>query len=188
VRLVRVGNGRAIGDEGRTKLRVVPLSCTTFTMRSSFNVILGLWKIELLNSTSNLPFNKACSDAYTIHDRLSDFSKWRGDQTDNDSGLFHLMSMCPTKSSNGASTTVGVAWTNRVCSRDAFAQNGQYSSGTGITTKQENNDETWLVVAHEIGHNFGRPQFPRLSPGVGQAAKLTQRCCTLTSGGPRVPP
>jgi hypothetical protein len=50
----------------------------------SFNVTLGLIKMEILDQNCpktvdpKFPFNRPCEDPYTINDRLSDFSQWRG--------------------------------------------------------------------------------------------------------------
>ena len=115
-----------------------------------FNVILGLLQIIILNSTDTHAFNQVCATSYTITNRLSDFSQFRGQQTSDDSGLFHLMSNCPT------GTTVGIAWLNLVCTKSSFSQSSssgtQYVSGAAVSTIIP---EQWLVVAHEIGHNFG---------------------------------
>ena len=58
-----------------------------------FNIFLGLIDIRLQEACGGLGFNRACSDTYTITNRLSDFSKWRGTQP-LDAGLWHLMSSC----------------------------------------------------------------------------------------------
>ncbi|CAG8846386.1 15356_t:CDS:2, partial [Racocetra persica] len=61
----------------------------------TFNVTLGLIYIEIQDltcpSTPNPAWNRPCSDSYSISDRLSDFSKWRGD---DGAALWHLMSKC----------------------------------------------------------------------------------------------
>jgi hypothetical protein len=42
----------------------------------------------------NTAWNTACSSTYTISDRLSDFSEWRGSLGNDGAGLWHLMTQC----------------------------------------------------------------------------------------------
>lgn len=66
----------------------------------TFNVSLGLIYIQM--SSSQCPrhpkpatnWNQACSNYYTINDRLSDFSMWRGKRGDDGAALWHLMTKC----------------------------------------------------------------------------------------------
>ncbi|CAG8613941.1 6033_t:CDS:10, partial [Funneliformis caledonium] len=119
----------------------------------TFNVTLGLIKIEILpqlcpkTPDPAFPFNRPCEEKYTINDRLSDFSQWRGKSPDDGAGLWHLMSKCNT------GTKVGVAWLGQLCKSESTLQDqGQYVSGTGVSTVVK---EEWKVVAHEVGHGFG---------------------------------
>ncbi|KAI8099578.1 Metallo-peptidase family M12-domain-containing protein [Halteromyces radiatus] len=122
------------------------------------NIGLGLINITIMNSVcptsvdSNNPWNRDCSDSYSISTRLSDFSQWRGNIADQ-AGLWHLMTNCPT----GAE--LGVAWTKALCQTKATAQSSQtpgggteYVSGTGVSSVVR---DEWKVVAHEVGHGFG---------------------------------
>jgi hypothetical protein len=102
-------------------------------------------------STCGTPaFNVQCSSSYTINQRLSDFSSWRGSQN-ADAGLWHLMSNCST------GPTIGLAWLNMLCTTSVISQTNNdkttsYVSGTGISTA---NPQEFMVIAHEIGHNWG---------------------------------
>lgn len=53
-------------------------------------------------------WNVPCSGAY-LDSRLSLFSQWRGNKGSDGSGLWHLMSGCPTGSE------VGIAWLATLC-------------------------------------------------------------------------
>lgn len=116
----------------------------------SFNVQLGLIEIITMPTCGGASFNQAFSNGYTIKNRLSDFSKWRGESKNASAGLWHLMS-------NGSTLpTVGLAWLNMLCQTTSFDQQGssgtEYVSGTAVSTVTSNE---WMVVAHETGHNFG---------------------------------
>jgi Metallo-peptidase family M12B Reprolysin-like len=93
-------------------------------------------------------WNVECSDSYTIASRLSDFSKWRGLQTNDTNGVWHLMSKCATQPS------VGIAWLGMLCQTADQVQgsgtSAQHVSGTGVSTIVP---VEWKVTAHEIGHN-----------------------------------
>ncbi|KAJ3326561.1 hypothetical protein HDU91_004611, partial [Kappamyces sp. JEL0680] len=123
---------------------------------STFNVQLGVAKVLLQEScnspasVTSLPWNQDCTNpAYTIQNRLSDFSQWRGTQQDG-MGLWHLMTKCNTQ------PAVGIAWVSQLCTTSANAQNtgsgNQIVSGTGVSSITP---VEWKVVAHEIGHGFG---------------------------------
>lgn len=117
----------------------------------SFNVQLGVAKVFIQEScTPNDPvltWNRDCSNAeYTISNRLSDFSKWRGNQNDN-FGLWHLMTKCNTL------PAVGIAWLGTLCQNKVLEQDGNSVSGAGVSSIVA---VEWKVIAHEIGHNFGR--------------------------------
>jgi hypothetical protein len=116
----------------------------------TFNVQLGVAKVFIQEScTPNDPvltWNRDCSNAgYTISNRLSDFSKWRGSQSDN-FGLWHLMTKCNTL------PAVGIAWLGTLCQNKVLEQDGNSVSGTGVSSIVA---VEWKVVAHEIGHNLG---------------------------------
>ncbi|CAG8564596.1 7452_t:CDS:10 [Diversispora eburnea] len=120
---------------------------------ASFNVTLGLIKIEIQDQTcpttvnQSIPWNRPCSTDYSINTRLSDFSKWRGTLGNDGAALWHLMSKCNTDSK------VGVAWLGQLCQYSSSQNSGDqsYVSGTGVSTITK---DEWKVVAHEIGHGF----------------------------------
>ena len=64
---------------------------------NSFNVQLALVKVSIEQTCTpddaSKTWNRDCSSGYTISDRLSDFSKWRGTVKD-EAGLWHLMTKC----------------------------------------------------------------------------------------------
>ncbi|CAG8696745.1 17214_t:CDS:10, partial [Gigaspora rosea] len=142
----------------------------------TFNVTLGLIYIEIQDSncpsTPNPAWNRPCSDSYSISQRLSDFSKWRGD---DGAALWHLMSKCNT------GTKVGIAWLGQLCQTSATAQSngtGQaFVSGTGVSTIVK---DEWKVVAHEIGHGFGAYHDCTSSTCPCSSVNDACACCPLS--------
>ncbi|KAI8090415.1 Metallo-peptidase family M12-domain-containing protein [Thamnidium elegans] len=123
----------------------------------TFNVSLGLIYLQI--SVPECPpkpkpmiaWNQVCSNFYTINDRLSDFSLWRGKKGDDGAALWHLMTKCST------GVKVGIAWLSQLCETQVSQQiedDGSYEwvSGTGVSSITR---DEWKVVAHEIGHGFG---------------------------------
>lgn len=64
----------------------------------TFNVQLAVIEVKIMSGCGDflgetLEWNRLCTDSYTINRRLSDFSKWRGEKSEQDeAGLWHLMS------------------------------------------------------------------------------------------------
>lgn len=121
--------------------------------KSTFNVSLGILHINVQDPScpatapSDAPWNVPCNNTnVTLNDRLSLFSQWRGTQGDDGTGLWHLMSGCPT------GTEVGVAWLGTLCQQSSSGSPGSFVSGTAVSTP---GITEWEVVTHEIGHNFG---------------------------------
>ena len=79
-------------------------------------------------------------------DELASFRSTEANQNAN--GLTHLWTGKNIESDSGNSSTVGIAYTGALCSRQFGAG---LSEGRGSTTFDS------LVAAHEIGHNFGAP-------------------------------
>ncbi|KAF9938922.1 hypothetical protein BGZ65_011906, partial [Modicella reniformis] len=125
---------------------------------STFNIALGVIALNITSENcpatpvEGMKWNQDCSTSYTIDQRLSDFSFWRGEgsRAEDGAGLWHLMTKC----NSGA--VVGIAWTKALCqmSTNTQTQGGsiQYTAGTGVSSITPNE---WMVVAHEIGHGFG---------------------------------
>ncbi|KAF9177299.1 hypothetical protein BGZ50_008907 [Haplosporangium sp. Z 11] len=147
---------------------------------STFNVALGVIALNIMSE--NCPaapikgeeWNQDCSTGYSIDQRLSDFSFWRGqDGRQNDgAGLWHLMTKC------NSGSVVGIAWTTALCQMKTQPQNAQggiqYTAGTGVSSITPNE---WMVVAHEIGHGFGA-----IHDCTSQTCPPTSgQCCPLSS-------
>ena len=119
---------------------------------NTFNVDLAIIEVDIQQActpyNSTTQWNQGCSDAYTINDRLSDFSRWRGQKAPDQAGLWHLLTNCPSGPS------VGIAWLSTLCETTSTAQqsNGQtqYVSGAAVSSIVTTE---WKVVAHEIGHS-----------------------------------
>ncbi|KAF9079751.1 hypothetical protein BGX23_003309 [Mortierella sp. AD031] len=147
---------------------------------STFNIALGIIAMEI--ESMNCPkvpvkgkaWNQECSMDYTINDRLSDFSFWRGQRSKDGAGLWHLMTQCST----GA--IVGIAWTGALCQMSAQTQGTptQYTAGTGVSSISPNE---WMVVAHEIGHGFGANHDCTAASCVSPSAVATAACCPFST-------
>ncbi|KAG9064683.1 hypothetical protein KI688_002941 [Linnemannia hyalina] len=158
---------------------------------STFNIALGIIAVEI--ESMNCPktpvkgkvWNQECSKNYTMNDRLSDFSYWRGKRAKDGAGLWHLMTQC----SSGA--IVGIAWTGAVCQMASQSQGGstssgigvaatptQYTAGTGVSSVSPNE---WMVVAHEIGHGFGANHDCTATSCVSASAIAAAACCPYST-------
>ena len=121
--------------------------------RSTFNISLGVVQLNVQTGScpstvsNDLRWNQGCTDGYTLDNRLSDFSAWRGTQDANGTGLWHLMTACASGNSE-----IGVAWLGTLCRTEAIQSDGSAVAGTGVSSATTRD---WEVMAHEIGHNFG---------------------------------
>ncbi|KAG0197567.1 hypothetical protein BGX28_008973, partial [Mortierella sp. GBA30] len=146
------------GTIGARKQIFADFNTASGIYESTFNVALGVIKLTIM--TENCPatpvkgeeWNQDCSAGYTISQRLSDFSFWRGQdgRADDGAGLWHLMTKC------NSGPVVGIAWTKALCQMKTLPQPAQgqqqFTAGTGVSSVTPNE---WMVVAHEIGHGFG---------------------------------
>jgi len=114
----------------------------------TLRINLVVSELSLQNVPNGLSWNDGtCPD---ITGKLSRFSHWRGIQIPNSpANLWHLMTNCyPTG-------TVGLAWLGTICMRQAQRnRDGTFVSGTAVSNHMAGS-LAGVVVAHEIGHNFG---------------------------------
>lgn len=95
-------------------------------------------------STTPDPYVQTGSDSFA---KLNEFTTyWRN----NYSGINRALAMM--LSGKGGSGASGIAWIDALCSKSyGYSFSQVYTSGTGVSYGDT------LVVAHEIGHNFGSP-------------------------------
>lgn len=142
--------------------------------KQTFNISLGIVELQVHNATCPTtpdpanPWNVDCTGTnnLTLNDRLSVFSSWRGNRTNDGVGLWHLMSGCPTGSE------VGIAWLSTLCQQEASGSAPSIVSGTAVSTAGRTE---WQVVAHEIGHNFGAIH------DCTSGCNSTTNCCPMSA-------
>ncbi|KAG0206899.1 hypothetical protein BGX28_001768 [Mortierella sp. GBA30] len=151
---------------------------------STFNVALGIVSLQVESMVcpqkpvQGKAWNQQCSTNYTMSNRLSDFSYWRGQKGRNGDGvgLWHLMTKCSSGS------ILGLAWTKALCQTSAQAQGQgtdlEYSAGTGVSSVTPNE---WMVVAHEVGHGFGANHDCTSAACVSAQAIQEAACCPLST-------
>lgn len=147
---------------------------------STFNVALGINALQIQSMNcpvvpvTGVAWNRECNSTYTITDQLSDFSYWRGQggRSNDGNGLWHLLTGCTS------GPIIGIAWTKALCQTNALAQGSQYTAGTGVSSISPN---SWMVVAHEVGHGFGANHDCTASACISEAAIQAAACCPLSS-------
>ncbi|KAJ5149624.1 hypothetical protein N7448_001202 [Penicillium atrosanguineum] len=143
---------------------------------SSFNVSIGLRNLTVNDyqcpTTANeaTPWNIDCNGG-NITWRLNEFSKWRGDHSDNNA-YWTLLTGCPTDSE------VGVSWMGRLCTTGVTSDGSNSVSGANVVVG--NQGTTWQIFAHETGHTFGAVHDCD-SQTCTQGLEASSQCCPLTS-------
>ncbi|KAG8781977.1 hypothetical protein FRB91_011264 [Serendipita sp. 411] len=163
------------GNTNATQNILRTFNTVSLLYKSTFNISLGIVELQISDPTcpssdAANPWNVPCGSA-SLNERLSLFSAWRGqkfnalnDPTTDPTGLWHLMSGCPS------GTEVGVAWLGTVCVKTASGNAPSVVSGTGVSTAGRTE---WQVIAHEIGHNFGAIH------DCTNGCSLSDSCCPM---------
>ncbi|KAF9353917.1 hypothetical protein BGX26_008339, partial [Mortierella sp. AD094] len=169
------------GAAGARKQILADFNTASGIYESTFNVALGVIALNIVpDGCPTVPvkdqeWNQECSATYSIDQRLSDFSNWRGlaNRPTDGAGLWHLMTKCNT------GPVVGIAWTKALCQMKSQKQTSkgvdQVTAGTGVSSITPNE---WMVVAHEIGHGFGAIHDCNQQTCVGGAT--ANQCCPLS--------
>ncbi|GES61745.1 disintegrin and metalloproteinase-domain-containing protein B [Aspergillus terreus] len=142
----------------------------------SFNISIGLRNLTLTDKEcpdtppSSAQWNMPCSQS-NITSRLDLFSKWRGQQSD-DNAYWTLMSDCPTGSE------VGLAWLGQLCNSKVSDDGSNSVSGTNVVVRSAGGG--WQVFAHETGHTFGAVHDCN-SQTCAQGLETSSQCCPLSA-------
>lgn len=151
------------------------LNTASKVYESTFNITLGLANLTITDSNcpasaaAATPWNVGCGPL-DVQGRLSAFSGWRGQQTDQNA-FWTLLSNCPT------GDEVGLSWTGALCNVKTEANNG---TGANIVVKTSTE---WQVLAHEIGHTFGAVHDCDSSACADTNFVNSQGCCPVSSNG-----
>lgn len=165
-------------DEARIQI-ISDWNMVSGLYEKEFNIKLGIIKIETPSSECPssidpaIPWNQKCSTNYSMTSQLDDFSVWRAKKGSDHTGLWHLVSDCRT------GTQVGLAWEETICQTSAINSNqpdrpNRKASGTGVSALTK---DSWKVIAHEIGHNFGAKH-----DCVGNCSMAGDQCCPCGNG------
>ena len=72
---------------------------------------------------------------------------------------------------SGASLGCGVAWLDVLCNNQYnFSVSGNINGGSAFPIQQQPNNWDFMVVAHELGHNFGSPHTHDYCPPLDECA------------------
>lgn len=158
---------------------------------SQVDVILTYPYVQFYTN-SNDPWSSQDNGGNSV-DLLYEFrNAWQN----NIPGGAHLASFV-----SGAGLGGGVAWLDVLCNGNyGFAVSGNINGGLDFPVNQGNNTWDFVVLTHEIGHNFGTPHTHDYCPPVDECApngyfgqcQNSQQCinngtimgyCHLCSGG-----
>ncbi|KAJ4174820.1 hypothetical protein NW754_005243 [Fusarium falciforme] len=141
----------------------------------AFNISLAIRNLTISDSScpstgsTTTAWNLPCSSNADISRRLSLFSEWRS-QFSDENAAWSLMSACESGS------TVGMAWIGNICSRGGRSWRGGSSVASAnvvIRTAAE-----WQVFAHELAHNFGASHDCTSETCSGDSP--VEGCCPLS--------
>lgn len=145
---------------------------------SSFKISLGLQNVTIQqqncsgSGSQGAPWNVECGPSVNLGDRLSLFSKWRGEKTDTNA-YWTLLTTCNTDA------TVGFAWRGQLCRQGSTPNGGNSNETISSANVIALTATEWQVFAHETGHTFGAVHdcTRQTCPGGSDA----QPCCPLTT-------
>ncbi|PLB35104.1 ADAM family of metalloprotease ADM-B [Aspergillus candidus] len=164
-------------DEDAKKWVINTVNSASNVYEHSFNISIGLRNLTLTDAScpdkapATTQWNMPCEQG-NITSRLDLFSKWRGQQKD-DNAYWTLMSSCPT------GTEVGLAWLGQLCNAEVNDDGPNSISGTNIVVKSPGG---WQVFAHESGHTFGAVHDCD-STSCGEGLDSSSQCCPLSNSG-----
>ncbi|KAL3455055.1 Metallo-peptidase family M12-domain-containing protein, partial [Aspergillus heterothallicus] len=132
----------------------------------TFNIALAVANLTIQDddcpssSSSDLPWNVACSPGIDLNWRLQQFSTWREASGGNTNAYWTLMTGCPT------GTEVGVSWVGELCSEQLSAN---------VVALAQNQ---WQIFAHESAHTFGA--YHDCDSSTCPMTAGSQTCCPLS--------
>lgn len=163
-------------EEELRKNIIAQVNAASQVFEAAFNISIGIQNLTISNETcpgtppASAPWNVPCSDSVSLSNRLTLFSRWRG-QFEDTNAYWTLFSTCNTDSA------VGLAWLGQLCRAGSYDNTG--GSGRNETVAAANvvvrTSSEWQVFAHETGHTFGA-----VHDCVAQTCPVsagTQACC-----------